>query len=267
MRTVSGLSVRISGEGAVPVVFLHGFLGSARDWEPVSEALHGRLTVCVDLPGHGRSVTLADPLLYTMNGLARALVQDLDALGFPRFVLVGYSMGGRVALHAALGAPDRCGGLLLESASPGIESDPARVERLELDRARARALVADPAGFVDAWYAHPMWESLRGRPGLLARLKTGRQPAQPEEAARALVGLSVGADRDRWGDLAEVGFPVLAMAGLEDAPYAAMVRRMEVVSSRIETVLVPDAGHNVHVEKPEVYLETLNSFLSRSGVI
>src|ERR671938_303761 len=120
---MSGLGRRLSGSPDHPVVlFLHGFMGSSADWNDVVAAIGDRaFCMALDLPGHGASLGLA-PESYTVEGSARAVLHALDELEVERPVMVGYSMGGRLALYLALRHPQRWAGLFLESTSPGLES-------------------------------------------------------------------------------------------------------------------------------------------------
>src|SRR3712207_1447085 len=107
----------VSGVARGPaILFLHGFLGSAADWRDVRAALDGlHRCLAVDLPGRGASLDPARPEAYTVEGAARMLLDLLDELNIERPVVVGYSMGGRLALYLALRNPERCAGLFLES--------------------------------------------------------------------------------------------------------------------------------------------------------
>ena len=119
---MNGLGRKLVGSPDHPaVLFLHGFMGSSADWKDVVAATMD-LAFCItpDLPGHGASLGLT-PEAYTMEGTTRAVVQTLDELEVERPAIVGYSMGGRLALYLALRYPERCAGLFLESASPGLE--------------------------------------------------------------------------------------------------------------------------------------------------
>lgn len=261
------LAVECRGTGSIPVVFLHGFLGSASDWAAVTTALGASVwSVVVDLPGHGSSVDLGDEEAYRILPVARGLGDLLGQLSSGPAVLVGYSMGGRLALHTALAFPDRICGLFLESASPGISLPEARAARLELDRHRAEDIVRDLREFLRRWYAAPLFASMAATPGLREEIERRRLQNRPEELARAVVGFSPGSYEALWDRLGELRCPVLILAGSEDERYVDIARSMAAVSPRIETAVLPGAGHNVHLEKPGPYVDTLKRFLSRCGV-
>src|SRR5215213_8295518 len=114
------LNVQQSGTGR-PLLLLHGFTGSAATWMPLIGALapHFR-AIAPDLIGHGRSASPLEAERYRMEHCVADLLAVLDTLAVERADVLGYSMGGRVALHLAVAAPDRVGALVLESRSPGI---------------------------------------------------------------------------------------------------------------------------------------------------
>src|SRR5918993_2233838 len=136
-----GLSRKLFGSSENPdVLCLHGFMGSAADWQDVATAIGDRAScIALDLPGHGGSLDLT-PETYTMEGMARAVIRTLDELEARRPVIVGYSMGGGLAAYLALRQPERCAGLFLESASPGLESAEERAARRASDEEKARRL-------------------------------------------------------------------------------------------------------------------------------
>src|SRR6516164_1881590 len=120
---IHGIALHVEelGDGP-PLLLLHGFMGSAESWVPRAAvfASHGLRTIAVDLIGHGRSEAPADPARYGMERCLEDLLEVLDRLRLPRTAVLGYSMGGRVALHLASAAPERVSALVLESASPGL---------------------------------------------------------------------------------------------------------------------------------------------------
>src|SRR5262249_16217715 len=122
------LNVEVTGNGA-PLLLLHGFTGDVTTWEPLLDAWSGFRVIRVDIIGHGKSDCPAEPERDAMAPAVADLLSLLDQLGVDKYTLLGYSMGGRLALHLALAAPHRLSGLVLESASPGIESVEERAAR------------------------------------------------------------------------------------------------------------------------------------------
>lgn len=260
---MSPLSYGIAGEEwAPPVLLLHGFLGSREDWAEIIEVLQEDfLCLAPDLPGHGGSVGLPYPDAYTIEGAAREVTALLDGLGISRVALVGYSMGGRLALHLALRCPERFSGLLLESSSPGIESEEERDARREADERRARSLESGGLeGFLEEWYRQPLFASLRRREDLLGRTVEHRLSNDPHELARSLRAMGTGNQKPLWDELARIAVPVLAIAGELDEKYSGICSRMR-TEGGVSMAVVPGAGHNVHLEAPDEYTRLLRGFL------
>ncbi|MDQ5852497.1 MAG: 2-succinyl-6-hydroxy-2,4-cyclohexadiene-1-carboxylate synthase [Chloroflexota bacterium] len=256
------LNYTLSGDAGDPaVLFVHGFMGSSEDWQDTIATLDGRYRcLAVDLPGHGDSVGLL-PEAYTTEGAVRVVLDLLDELDIGHPAVVGYSMGGRLALYLALRHPERCAGLFLESASPGIEGALERQARREADEGRARRLEKDFETFVAEWYRQPLFASLAGREGLVEKVIEARRRNNPMELARSLRGMGTGCQPSLWGELDALGAPTLAVAGALDEKYARISRRMAELSPRLQTTLVPGAGHNVRLEASEAYLALLQDFL------
>ena len=256
------LSFRTVGEPEeTAVLFVHGFMGTSRDWEGMLSAVCARrFGVAVDLPGHGDSLGLPEAA-YSLEGASQELAKVLDALRVRRAVIVGYSMGGRVALHFALHHRERCAGLVLESTSPGLESEAARAERRALDASRAERLQEDFEGFLEAWYRQPLFASLSFHEGLRARMIEMRKRNDPAELARVLRGMGTGEMTPLWERLPGLGVATLAVTGAHDERYVAYAKRMARLSPGLSVAIVPEAGHNVHAERPEAYLAHVRAFL------
>ena len=252
-----------SGDPARPaILFLHGFLGSGADWTGTISALERRFfCLAPDLPGHGRSIGLP-PRAYAFEPAAESLIELLDGQEISSVTLVGYSMGGRLALYLALRHPERCSGLFLESASPGIESAADRLARRRADDELAKRLESgDFEGFLRGWYDQPLFASLERDEALLRKTIEARQRNDPEELARSLRGMGTGSMPPLWGELTGLRVPALAAAGVLDEKFAGISHRMARMSPLVRTVLVPEAGHNVRAEAPDAYLATLEGFL------
>ena len=246
------------------VLFLHGFMGSARDWAgvmaDVANAYHG---LAVDLPGHGGSTGL-DNADYTMDGAAQALAHLLDERGIDRCAVVGYSMGGRLALYVALCFPERCRALVLESASPGLPTARERQARRDVDEARAvRLETEDFEIFLNEWYRQPLFASLARRQGLTERMVARRLTNDPRELARSLRGMGTGRQPSLWERLSELRVSTCAVAGALDRKYVEIAGRMAALSPRMRAVTIPEAGHTVHAEEPRRFITLLQTFLKQ----
>jgi 2-succinyl-6-hydroxy-2,4-cyclohexadiene-1-carboxylate synthase len=260
---VLGLSYTVSGDPRrQAILFLHGFMGSGVDWAVEILALDERFyCVAPDLPGHGASLELS-PERYTIEGATRALLGLLDDLDIERAALVGYSMGGRLALYLALRHPERCSGLFLESASPGIESEAEREARRRSDKEKAARLQSgDLEGFLDDWYWQPVFASLARDEDRLRTTIEARLRNDPTELARSLRGMGTGQQPSLWSELGALRVPALAVAGELDEKYVAVARRMGSINPLVRAAVVTGAGHSVRLEAPEAYLALLERFL------
>jgi 2-succinyl-6-hydroxy-2,4-cyclohexadiene-1-carboxylate synthase len=258
-----GLSYTIYGDPHRPVIlFLHGFMGSGANWAETISALDERFyCVAPDLPGHGRSLGLT-PEDYTIEGAAKMLRELLDGLEISRTAIVGYSMGGRLALYLALRHPERCSGLFLESASPGIEDAAERKARREADEERARRLESgDFETFLANWYRQPLFASLSQHQGLVEEMIEARSNNDPGELARSLRGMGTGNQPSLWGGLGELEVPTLAVVGSLDERYVRIASLMATLNPRLRTTVVPGVGHHVRLEAPGVYLALLQGLL------
>jgi 2-succinyl-6-hydroxy-2,4-cyclohexadiene-1-carboxylate synthase len=257
------LNYEVSGDRRSPaVLFLHGFMGSSADWrEVVAEIGERTFCIAVDLPGHGASLGLP-PYTYTTEGATRAVIRTLDGIEVPRPVVAGYSMGGRLALYLALRYPERCAGLFLESASPGLESTEERVARRAADESKAERLESgDFEAFLRDWYGQPLFAPLAQDEDLLYRTIEARRRNCPGELARSLRDMGTGSQPSLWGELEHLSVPTLTVAGGLDEKYAGISSRMASVNPRLESAVVPGAGHTVHAETPAAYNSLLWRFV------
>lgn len=257
------LSHRSFGDPSLPaVVFLHGFMGDSGDWKDVAEGLSDYLhIVAVDLPGHGRSLSLPKEY-YSIVGGATQVVTLMNDLSIELFALVGYSMGGRLALQLAVTCPSRVARLVLESTTAGLKDEEARHERIASDEQKAKELEQSSLEqFVDSWYRQPLFASLADRPDLLSDLKARRSQNEPGELAKSLRLSGTGTMTPLWDALTSIECPTLCLAGELDPKYAALARQMAVAMPNCRAEIMPDAGHIVHSEQPEAYIARLRAFL------
>lgn len=245
-------------ESISSILLLHGFLGCGDDWAEIAEPLEPDFRVLTpDLPGHGGAVGL-QPSAYTMDGAADDLIQSLDIKGIHKASVVGYSMGGRLALHLALRHPDRVERLILLSASPGLRTEKERAARRALDQQHADEIEADLEGFLERWYRMPLFGSLDESTRLA--LITKRSQNNPAELRKSLEGMGTGAQPSHWEHLHQIHVPAWAVAGADDAKFVEIANRIAETTS-FNVVVVPDASHAVLNERPEYVASLLRNLL------
>jgi len=267
--TAPELSYRVHGPlGASTVLFLHGFMGSGEDFNRIIQlANRGHCAVTVDLPGHGLTAVCDEPEACSMERCSDALARLVDRLGCDRVDLVGYSMGGRMALYFALAHPDRIRRLVLESASPGLRTEAERAQRREHDARLADRLRDEPFPvFLKFWYDQPLFASLAEDPKRLKDLVDKRLKGDPRALALSLLGLGTGSQPSLWDKLPTIAFPTLLIAGEKDRKFEAIGREMAAVCAAARLTIVEGAGHNVHLECPDRFAELIGEFLAdRTG--
>jgi 2-succinyl-6-hydroxy-2,4-cyclohexadiene-1-carboxylate synthase len=230
---------------APALVLLHGFTQTRQSWRRTVAALDGRYrAVAPDLPGHGQLSERRPVSLPAALGYLRALVEEPH-------VLAGYSMGGRIALHAALARPAIVRRLVLVGASPGLAGEAERAERRAADeRLAARIEEIGLEAFAEEWAALPMW---KGRPERVrAAANADRLRNTPGGLAEALRGLGTGALPSLWERLGEIEIPVTLVVGEHDAKFAQIAARMAERLPAAHVVTIPGAGHAPQLERPEL---------------
>lgn len=260
-------NIERSGRGA-PLLLLHGFTGSAASWQPLSVFLEQQFAVlAVDLMGHGKSDAPADPERYRMERAVADLVAILDQLGISSFKVLGYSMGGRVALHLAHAHPGRISALILESASPGIQDPLERVRRASSDAELAERIERGGVQeFVEYWTTIPLFASHAGLPREVRdQLKQQRLQNNAIGLANSLRALSVGVQESLWERLPLIHTPTLLIAGESDEKYVTIARDMAHAMPNAQAVTVPGAGHIVHLEQVERVHALVSQFVSGTG--
>jgi 2-succinyl-6-hydroxy-2,4-cyclohexadiene-1-carboxylate synthase len=226
------------------LVLLHGFGGTRRTWDGVVAQLSPERyrPLGLDLPGHGVYADAERPITFA------GCVDHVLARAPARFVLCGYSLGGRVALHVALAAPERVTRLVLVSSTAGIEDAAERAERSAADHRLADELESVPfEDFIERWRAQPLFADEPPEVGERAREDQRRN--RPDALAAVLRGIGSGEMTPLWGGLGELEMPVTVLVGDRDAKFQALGRRMVCLLPNAELSVVA-GGHGLSLENP-----------------
>src|SRR5919201_542064 len=247
------------GRMPATVVLLHGFAGTGRAWDAVIARLDAERynALAPDLRGHGAARD-ARPISFD------AVAADVLAAAPARFVLCGYSMGGRIALHVARRAPARVERLVLVATTAGIDDAAERAARRDADeRLAAFADEATIEAFADRWTAQPLFA---GTPPEAARIwREDLLRNDPRALAAVLRGLGTGAMAPLWDRLHELAMPATVLAGGEDPKFVALAQRLAHALPRAELTIVPAAGHGLPREAPDAVAAAIGDAGSRSG--
>ncbi len=243
-----------------PLVLLHGFMGRGNDWLPIAEQLAEQwYCLLPDLPGHGQNVMLSLEEPLTFDTVSQGFFQWLAGLGLSQVHLLGYSMGGRLALYGATQAPHKIKSLILESANPGLRDMEARQARVKLDDERASTMRwIGMAEFVEQWYQMGLFASLKQHPQTLAQIIRQRKQNNVEWVAKVIAELSPGRQPPVWNRLARLSMPVLLLTGALDSKYVTLAEQMASLIPQATVNIIPQAGHNIHLEQPGLFIERID---------
>lgn len=208
--------------------------------------------VSLDAPGHGDAADVRADLWTAADLVAGA--------GGPA-TYVGYSMGARICLHAALAHPETVARLVLVSGTAGIEDNAARSARRAADDELAASIERDGVdAFLERWLSQPLFASLPPD----ARQLDDRRRNTSVGLASSLRLAGTGTQQPLWDRLAELAMPVLLVAGALDTKFVALAERMQAVIPDAELAVVPATGHTVHLERPNAFAALLTAWLTRT---
>jgi len=246
------------------LVALHGFTGSTATWRNLAKALPHIRVIAIDCIGHGQTAVPKEISRFSMDEQIQDLEEVISQLQLERFTLLGYSMGGRIALSYAITYPERIERLILESASPGLRTSQERSERCASDNALAEKIIHNGLqSFVNAWENVPLFESQKCLPDNVQQtIRTERLSQKVEGLAGSLRGIGTGNQPSNWMSLAELEFPVLLVTGLLDEKFCKIALEMKALLKNVKHTTVNNAGHAIHVENPAEFATIIEEYLT-----
>lgn len=238
------------------IVWLHGFLGSYQEWETISEACHQWPQLLIDLPGHGASVDVVVDNFADVDDLLTATLRHYQ---INDYWLVGYSLGGRIAMyHAIMGQASGLCGLVVEGGHPGLSSESEREARQQHDADWVARFRHDRlTDTLQDWYQQPVFSGLgeQQRAALVAL----RSQNNPAALATMLEATSLSRQPNLQARLQQASFPFYYLCGERDTKFCAMATRLGLTPE-----LISGAGHNAHREAPAAFSDRLLTLLRYS---
>lgn len=228
-----------------PLVFFHGFLGAKEDWEEVINELSPHYyCMALDLPGHGKNPFsptegVAIPPWFTYS---------------QKPSLIGYSMGGRIALQLTSASPHLWKKAIICSAHIGYQTDWERAQHQKREQEWISLLEQAPFDrFLHRWYEQPLFHPLKNRPELFQKVFARRKQNNPQALIQALrfFSLSSYTPIDRYHP------HTLFLHGSEDQKYADLY-------TQLRKQAVEGAGHAIHLENPKGCARAIKSFLEEN---
>jgi 2-succinyl-6-hydroxy-2,4-cyclohexadiene-1-carboxylate synthase len=233
------------------LVFVHGFTQTRDSWRSLTTTMSANNEiVLVDAPNHGESIDIS---LNLENG-ANAII---EVGGYATYI--GYSLGARLCLTAALSNPKQIRRLVLISGTAGIEDSIERQNRITNDEQLAtRITQIGIHSFIDEWLGSPMFAGLT--------TATNQREIRIRNTASALAAslrlCGAGNQQPTWSRLKELSMPVLVIAGQRDTKFVDLATRItESIGSHAQLQIIDHSGHSPHLEQSEEFLKVLQSFL------
>ncbi len=249
-----------------PVLVIHGFTGSVATMAQLrSHLATSHRVIAADLVGHGNSDCPADASRYSTRMVVSRFEDLLDHLGIPLVDVVGYSLGGRLALSFAAHFPARVHRLALVGTTAGIEDEVARSERRLTDEALASGIEAHGVeAFVDLWERLPIFATQLELPAAVrSDIRRNRLQNSTVGLANSLRGCGAGAMPHLWNSLPMLEHPMLLVAGELDEKYLSLGHRLAAEMPNAELLVAPGVGHAAHIEAPDDVGVAIEEFLSQ----
>ncbi|MBW4611741.1 MAG: 2-succinyl-6-hydroxy-2,4-cyclohexadiene-1-carboxylate synthase [Desmonostoc vinosum HA7617-LM4] len=253
------------------ILFLHGFMGNIDEFDDAIQLLSNEFSyLTLDLPGHGKTQVLGEEEYYTMANTAHAIINLLDELKIIRCFLVGYSMGGRLALYLTLDFPERFEKVVLESASPGLATELERTERIKRDAQIARKLSrsiekSDFAAFLSNWYNQPIFGSIKNHSGCDRMIKS-RLQNHPLELEKSLRLMGTGCQPSLWEKLKDHTKPLLLLVGEYDQKFIDINTEMSQICKFAQLKIISNSGHNIHLENTLTFVQNIQDFFANEPI-
>jgi len=246
------------------LIFLHGFTGSHLSFKHIYDLIDDRFTIIApDLLGHGQTDSPNAVNRFESTEQVADIIEIIEYMGINKPVLIGYSMGARLALQVGVKHASKLSGLILESGTFGIRNTFDAEDRRRSDKELAQLIRLDFDAFLKKWEELPLFESKYHIPDeLLSQVRIIRKSQRPKGLASSLLGFGTGSMPALfWKDLQKVTCPVLFITGELDIKFTIIADSMQKSIKKAEHLVSKDCGHRVHLESPNSYINAIKHFI------
>ncbi|WP_242144276.1 MULTISPECIES: 2-succinyl-6-hydroxy-2,4-cyclohexadiene-1-carboxylate synthase [unclassified Bacillus cereus group] len=253
----------VAGSGE-PLLLLHGFTGSMETWRSFLPSWSKQFQVItVDIVGHGKTESPENLVHYDIQNVAVQMIKLLDYLQIEKAHILGYSMGGRLAITMSCLYPERVKSLILENCTAGLETEADRKARRMKDEQLAERIELDGIeAFVNHWENIPLFETQKILPQCIKQaVRKERLLNHPRGLANSLRGMGTGAQPSWWNELVGLKMPVLLLSGEYDKKFFWILKNMQKRIQNAKFVKIDKAGHAIHVEQPQKFGTIVEGFL------
>ena len=259
---MNSLFYKIEGSG-IPIILIHGFTGNHKSFEIVSKYLSQYFKVIsVDLIGHGNSM-IYDESFYNFEKSTKLLTDLIESLNINKVNVLGYSLGGRTALHLGLKYKKNINKLILCSTSYGIEGKENRKSRILSDKKIIDLLTEKTIDdFVEFWESLSIWDSEK-KLGVSARkkLRAIRKSQNPLGLSLSLKYQGQGVQSNLINYLDRIVNNTMILYGENDIKYEKISKKMSKAIRNSKTIVVPHSGHNIILENPIFVSRAVKNFI------
>lgn len=242
---------------------LHGFLGRWSEWKSIIKKLGDDFGfIAIDLPGHGHSVNFTSGI-YDFRIVAEAIIDILEQNKYFPCSLLGYSMGGRLALYLAVFYPQYFSHIIVESATPGLQTKHQIIKRKQWEQGIIQKLEElSVSQFIKEWYEAPMFLSLRKHKNFIKLIKQ-REQNDRRGLINALTNLGTGVMPNLWEKCAQIAMPLFYIVGEKDLKCNRIAKKINKKNPKSTIYTVENCGHNVHFENPDIFCDIVRNIFER----
>ena len=262
--TIEGIKyhIKIKGKGK-PIFCLHGFSENLNTWDEIK--IPGYRMIMLDFIGHGKTEKPIDLKFYDWQVMVRHLNILINKLCFTKYSLLGYSMGGRIALAYALAYPNEIESLILESASYGECGFINRIRRRKNDERLAQKIGHYGINWFNKyWSEMPIFATqTKLDEAIKNKIEERRLLNMPDALANTLKGSGQGTFPCLENKISKLSMPVLFLNGEYDKRYRQIGEKFKDLNPRIRLEIIKGVGHNTHIEDSSAFNKIINNFLNK----